>query len=95
MMTFVNRWIKLFTSFVKYLALGALNLYRYFLSPFMGGQCRFEPSCSLYAEQAIKHHSPVFAFYLVCRRLVRCQPWGGQGYEPIPRPLGKELENDQ
>ena len=46
--------------------------------------CRFEPSCSAYALEALEHHGAVAGGWLAVRRLGRCQPWGGQGWDPVP-----------
>ena len=58
--------------------------YKVTLSPWIGRQCRFEPSCSDYAAQALVTHGPWRGSWLAARRLCRCQPWGGQGYDPPP-----------
>ena len=46
--------------------------------------CRFTPTCSAYAVEAIKKHGPVKGLYLTVRRILRCHPWGGSGYDPVP-----------
>ena len=46
--------------------------------------CRFTPTCSAYAVEAIKKHGPVKGLYLAVRRILRCHPWGGSGYDPVP-----------
>lgn len=61
-----------------------VGLYRVALSPLMGGHCRFHPSCSRYAREALRTHNPIRGTWLVVRRLLRCQPWGGGGYDPVP-----------
>ncbi len=58
--------------------------YRYTLSPLLGPTCRFYPSCSCYAEQAIDAHGAVRGCYLAARRLLRCHPWNPGGYDPVP-----------
>lgn len=50
--------------------------------------CRFDPSCSTYALESITVHGPIRGAYLAARRLARCHPWGGQGYDPVPPPRG-------
>ena len=64
--------------------LGAIYAYRVTLSPFMGGQCRFHPTCSRYALEAYREHGPIRGSILTARRLVRCHPFGGKGYDPVP-----------
>jgi uncharacterized protein len=61
-----------------------IRLYQLTLSPFMGGQCRFVPSCSHYAAEAYKQHGPFRGTWLTARRILRCHPFGGSGYDPVP-----------
>ena len=58
--------------------------YRYGLSPILGAHCRYEPSCSAYAQDAIGVHGPLVGSWLAIKRLSRCHPWGGAGYDPVP-----------
>lgn len=66
------------------LAIGLLRVYQIVLSPFARGSCRYWPSCSHYAEQAIRRHGVLRGIPLAARRLVRCHPWGGHGFDPVP-----------
>ncbi len=65
-----------------------IRFYRYFLSPLKPPSCRFVPTCSQYAIEAIRVHGPLKGLFLAVRRLLRCHPikWlgGGQGYDPVP-----------
>jgi hypothetical protein len=61
-----------------------INLYRFFLSPLMGGQCRFEPTCSSYAHEAIIRRGALPGIWLAARRLARCHPWAAGGLDPVP-----------
>lgn len=63
---------------------GLVHLYRWFLSPWLGGHCRFHPSCSDYALQALAAHGPLRGGWLMLRRLGRCHPFGGSGWDPVP-----------
>jgi putative membrane protein insertion efficiency factor len=63
---------------------GALRAYKLTLSPLIGRQCRFLPTCSEYAAEALISHGPVTGVLLAARRLCRCHPWGGAGYDPPP-----------
>jgi putative membrane protein insertion efficiency factor len=70
-------------------AIGLVRGYRLVLSPmlwFLGSRCRHEPSCSAYAEEALRTHSLPRALALTAGRLVRCHPWGTHGYDPVPPP---------
>lgn len=58
--------------------------YRRCISPFTPPSCRFTPTCSEYALLAIRRHGPLKGLYLAVRRLLRCHPWGGSGYDPVP-----------
>ncbi len=61
-----------------------IRIYQYTLSPFLGGRCRFVPTCSAYAIEAFQKHNVFKALYLTIRRITRCHPWGGHGYDPVP-----------
>lgn len=65
--------------------------YRALLSPLMGGHCRFHPSCSQYALDAYREHNPIRASWLTLRRVLRCHPLGGSGFDPVP-PGGSESQ---
>ncbi len=58
--------------------------YRLLLSPWLGSACRFEPTCSVYAIQALEQHGAARGSYLTLRRLARCQPWCDGGHDPVP-----------
>jgi putative membrane protein insertion efficiency factor len=64
----------------------AVRAYRYFVSPMLGPNCRFYPSCSCYAEEALQQHGAARGTYLTVRRLMRCHPWNEGGYDPVPSP---------
>jgi putative membrane protein insertion efficiency factor len=63
---------------------GLVKGYRFFLSPWLGSNCRFNPTCSLYALQALERHGPWAGSYLAGRRLLRCHPGCAGGHDPIP-----------
>ena len=62
----------------------AVLAYRYALSPLLGPRCRFYPSCSAYALEALDHHGAVQGAWLSLRRILRCHPWHPGGYDPVP-----------
>ena len=61
-----------------------IRLYQWTLSPLLPRSCRFAPSCSEYAAEAILSHGPFTGVRLALARLARCHPWGGHGYDPVP-----------
>jgi putative membrane protein insertion efficiency factor len=63
-----------------------IQLYRYALSPLLGVRCRFEPSCSRYAIEALIQHGSLKGSWLAAKRLSRCHPLHPGGYDPVPRP---------
>ncbi len=63
---------------------GGLKLYRVCLSPLLGGNCRFHPSCSVYAEEAVRAHGAARGAWLAVKRLARCTPLNGGGVDPVP-----------
>jgi uncharacterized protein len=63
-----------------------IRAYQVLLGPLLGGHCRFTPTCSHYALEAFRLHNPLRAAWLTIRRLARCHPAGGQGYDPVPLP---------
>ena len=60
--------------------------YRYLLGPFLGRNCRFHPTCSHYAEEALAGHGALRGSWLAARRLLRCHPWHPGGFDPVPPP---------
>jgi len=63
---------------------GLIRLYQLLLSPVLPASCRFEPSCSAYGLEAVRRHGAILGFWLAARRIARCHPWGGSGYDPVP-----------
>ena len=76
------------------LLLALIRLYQVTLSPYTGGCCRFEPSCSKYAAEAIRTHGAAYGSWLALCRLARCHPLGKAGYDPVPAP-GARLSRDR
>jgi hypothetical protein len=69
---------------MKRLLLALIRGYRYALSPWWGNQCRFTPSCSEFASEAIDRHGAARGAWLALRRLARCHPWRPGGFDPVP-----------
>jgi putative membrane protein insertion efficiency factor len=61
-----------------------VRMYQVFLGPLIGGNCRFQPTCSVYSMEALRRHGAVRGAWLTVRRIGRCHPWGGGGYDPVP-----------
>ncbi len=69
---------------IRGILIGLIRLYQWILSPWLGPCCRYHPSCSNYAVEAIRVHGSWRGLWLAIRRLLRCHPWGGYGYDPVP-----------
>jgi putative membrane protein insertion efficiency factor len=84
----VRRAVEALRQIAGAVLIAPIRFYRYFISPLFPPSCRFVPTCSQYAIEAIQVHGPLKGFYLAVRRLLRCHPvkWlgGGQGYDPVP-----------
>ena len=61
-----------------------VKFYRYCISPLTPASCRFTPTCSQYAIEAIRKYGPIKGCWLAAKRIGRCHPWGGSGYDPVP-----------
>jgi putative membrane protein insertion efficiency factor len=69
---------------VKYLMIGFIKAWRFAISPLYGQVCRYHPSCSAYALEAVTVHGSVRGGWLSFRRVARCHPWAAGGYDPVP-----------
>ena len=69
---------------MKTLLLGLLSVYRYAISPLLGRNCRFHPSCSEYAVEAVERHGAMRGGWLALKRVGRCHPFHSGGYDPVP-----------
>ena len=61
-----------------------IKIYQLAIYPLLPSSCRYTPTCSSYAIEALKKHGPVKGLLLTIRRISRCHPWGGHGYDPVP-----------
>ncbi len=75
---------QLICKLVLVLCLTLIRLYQLFLSPIKGHCCRFEPTCSDYAKEAFLLHGVRKGAILTLKRILKCHPWGGEGYDPVP-----------
>lgn len=77
----VIHWI---SELLVQLLLLPIYFYKRAISPMLPPSCRFTPSCSTYAVEALKKHGPIKGLLLAIWRILRCNPWGGSGYDPVP-----------
>ena len=70
---------------LKFLFIKLIKFYKKAISPFLPCACRFRPTCSEYMIEAIEIHGVTKGIYLGLRRILRCHPWGGSGYDPVPK----------
>ena len=61
-----------------------VRFYQKFISPYKPSCCRFTPTCSQYALEALRKYGPLKGSWLAFKRIIRCHPWGGSGYDPVP-----------
>ncbi|MDR1414469.1 MAG: membrane protein insertion efficiency factor YidD [Odoribacteraceae bacterium] len=61
-----------------------VSIYRHVISPWLPPACRYVPTCSRYAEEALRKYGPLKGSWLAIKRILRCHPWGGSGYDPVP-----------
>ncbi len=69
---------------MRRLLISLVRAYQYLLSPWWGTQCRFTPTCSHYAIEALERHGALGGGWLAARRILRCHPWSAGGYDPVP-----------
>lgn len=78
---------------IKYIFIFPVKIYQWVLSPFFANSCRFTPSCSNYMIEAIQVHGVIKGIWLGTKRISRCHPWGGYGYDPVPKKENKNSCN--
>jgi hypothetical protein len=77
-------WNKLIKPAFAAFFLLIIRIYQHLISPLLGRSCRFTPSCSHYGVEAIQKYGPFKGGWLTLKRIGRCNPWGGQGHDPVP-----------
>lgn len=75
---------KMISKVLVWLLLLPIRFYQVCITPYTPPSCRFTPTCSEYARQALIKHGPIKGLYLAVWRILRCNPWGGSGYDPVP-----------
>ena len=68
-----------------------IKLYQWFVSPILKTNCRYLPTCSEYAVLSLKEHGIIKGLYLTFKRIFSCHPYGGEGYDPVPKKIKKEI----
>ncbi|MCX7745111.1 MAG: membrane protein insertion efficiency factor YidD [Flavobacteriales bacterium] len=71
-----------------------VRFYQWAISPLFPASCRFQPTCSQYMIEAVQMHGPLKGLWLGIRRISRCHPWGGWGYDPVPPSPQKNIEDE-
>ncbi|MDP4207493.1 MAG: membrane protein insertion efficiency factor YidD [Bacteroidota bacterium] len=82
--SFLTVFYQNFKKLLSYFFIVLIKGYQYTLSPFIGRQCRYYPTCSNYSIEAFRKHGPFKGLYLTLKRVLSCHPWGGHGYDPVP-----------
>ena len=75
---------QLFKNIFITLLLIPIYFYKYLISPILPNACRYNPTCSQYAVEALKKHGPIKGGWLTLKRILSCNPWGGHGFDPVP-----------
>ncbi len=83
------------SSLFRALFMGLVRLYQWVISPLFPAACRYTPTCSQYAMEALQLHGPWKGGRLAARRILSCHPWGGSGYDPVPGTEREDLEDIQ
>lgn len=78
------RLLEKISKMLVWLLVLPIKFYQKFISPLTPPSCRFTPTCSQYALEALRKHGPIKGLWLAIRRILRCHPWGGSGYDPVP-----------
>lgn len=77
-------WKKGIKPFFSFIFLAIIRFYQLFISPFLGANCRYTPTCSQYGKEAILKYGPFKGGWMALKRIARCNPWGSHGHDPVP-----------
>lgn len=80
----MKKMIRALGRVLTFVLLVPIRFYQHCISPLFPPTCRYTPTCSQYAVEALKKHGPIKGLYLAIRRILRCHPWGGFGEDPVP-----------
>lgn len=82
--SFLASLLSAFSFLLSKIMLALIAFYRTCISPLLPPACRYTPTCSQYAQEAIRKYGPFKGGWLAFKRILRCHPWGGSGYDPVP-----------
>ncbi|HPD94713.1 MAG: membrane protein insertion efficiency factor YidD [Bacteroidales bacterium] len=80
----LSRLINFISKLLSYIPIVLIKFYQYAISPYLPNSCRYTPTCSVYSIEALKKYGIVKGLWLSIKRISRCHPWGGHGYDPVP-----------
>jgi putative membrane protein insertion efficiency factor len=75
---------------MRFMLIAIIRFYKYFISPLLGSNCRFYPSCSSYSLEALQRHGAIIGSYLTLKRLLKCHPFHQGGIDPVPEKFGNK-----
>lgn len=75
----------MFNKIITFPLVVLIKIYQWFISPILPSSCRYKPTCSSYMVESLRIYGPVKGLWLGLKRISRCHPWGGEGYDPVPR----------
>ncbi|MBA2561333.1 MAG: membrane protein insertion efficiency factor YidD [Chitinophagaceae bacterium] len=76
--------MKMMLQILSFPFIAIIKLYQLIISPWLGPSCRYIPTCSQYAIEALKKYGPLKGLWLTLKRIAKCHPWGGHGHDPVP-----------
>jgi hypothetical protein len=76
--------MKILLKILSFPFIALIKIYQWFISPLLGPKCRFTPTCSQYGLESFQKYGAIKGLWLTARRVAKCHPWGGSGYDPVP-----------